>query len=1063
MIRFFYWLVAIAEVILILSALLLFIASDARTVKMIADQSLSSTKFTYKSIDGNFITGLEIKDLAFNNKPLVHSATLHWNPISLIYKKIALTEVNAKGVDIDNIMKMIDGLKKKKKSSASFSLPLSLSMERIHLDINPYVYAGVKLDSFLFETDKIEIDQDMLIDADNLYLYFNSDIVNVELMGDIDESSVSLTNVNLREIGSREIAYFVHELGTINKSNKKSDNNSSKPIKRKEKSEPILKEIKIDHIFASMKDVTYGPFSMNKVKLYIDDAEFDTYNNYSYKAKKVTFKGDTTFGSVKYKGYIKDSNIYAKGGLLLSKKLFSMYHLPLNYKNLRKLPGTLHLNHQGVWIDIEHKVKDLLQVKADFNIDVTKAKHSLAYVYRDKKVIIDSKLKANTTYGDNANIESRVLVDIAKKGYTVYSGKVDVPKVKNLPVELTDYLITDLKADYKGDKDGLVVNLDSKLIDGTFTTDGYKSAILKLKSKEKNISLKKMVSAIPGALDNELVALESKSFFDFKNLEKSNIGVKVYSDAVNLDAKMKIIKPYKISFTGIVPSNSSLLKLNRSIKLQQIRNISGDVLIENGLYTLNIKNNKDLELSLKYNSKTKLMSNGNILLAGEKISFSDKNSEDMELNLNITNLKKLLSTIKKYYDITLPELKGHVDVHIVKSKNGLLRFTLKTPIIKYVTDKELDIEKIDLEFTLDKNGNIVIEKYRFRVDTNPYFKDFYAHKASYLNLNNGKLTIKKLWLNNKAIVDGNYNLKTENGDFNFSTKAFPFVNRDFDLLFDADGKLKIRKKRIEVDGEINILGNTVHYDIAGSNFVEDSDIIIVQEQKKSKESALKNLKLYLKIKSEKPLKYYGKDTNIEFYNELRVIKEYETDFMVTGMSTVTKGYYQMEDKRFTLNESHLYFAGDPKKPLLDIKADYLKDEYTIHIFISGSVEQPIVNFNAEPYLTQQEILSLILFDGTGSSSGQGAEAYTLLGGTFAKGLMKSLGIDVDHLLIGANEDDELSLEVGRKISKDITFMYMYENGENGAKVRVEHSKKFETDIIIMPSASSIELLYRQDR
>jgi hypothetical protein len=1051
---------AIVEIVLILFVLLLYIATDARTVKMIADQSLASTKLTYKSIEGNFITGLEIKDLAYDRDTLVSSATLHWNPISLIYKKITLTQVDAKGVDIDNIMKMIDGFEKKKKSSSSFSLPISLSMEHIHLDINPYVYAGVKLDSFLFETDKIEIDKEMLIDADNLYLYFNSDIVNVELMGNIDKSKVSLTNVNLKEIGSREIAYFVREMRKINK-NKKDDNNVSKSIEKK--SEPILKEIKVDHIFATMKDVTYGPFSMNAVKLYIDDAEFDTYNKYTYKAKKVTFKGDTTFGSVKYKGYIKESNIYAKGGLLLSKKLFSMYHLPLNYKNLRKLPGTLHLNHKGVWIDVEHKVKNLLDIKADFNIDVTKAKHSVAYVYRDKKVIIDSKLKANMSYGDNANIESRVLVDIAKRGYTVYSGKVDVPKVKNLPTELTDYLIRDLKAEYKGDKDGLVVKVDSKLIDGTFTTNGYKSAVLKLKSKEKNISLKKMVSAIPKELDGELVALDSESFFDFKSINNSTVTLKIDSNIVDAEAKMKLIKPYKISFTGVVPSNSRLSLLNKGLKLQQIRNISGDVLMEDGLYTVHIKDNNDLALSLKYNSKTKQMSNGEVLFAGEEIKFSNTNGEDIALKLNVNNLNKLLSTVEKYYDITFPKLKGKVDVTLTKNKDGLLKFSIKSPILKYVTDSELDIEKVDLKFTLDTNGNIVIDEYYFRVDNNPYFKDYYANNPSYLNFKNGKLTIKKLWLNNKAVINGSYNLKHSHGDFYLSAKKFPFENRDFDLLLNIDTKLIINGKKLEVDGEVNILGNSIHYDIEGSSIVEDSDIIIVQEQKKSKESALNNLKLYLKIKSEKPLKYYGKDTNIEFYNELRVIKEYSTDFMVTGMSTVTNGYYELEDKRFTLNESHLYFAGDPKKPLLDIKANYVKDEYTIHIFISGSVDEPIVNFNAEPYLTQQEILSLILFDGTGSSSGQGAEAYTLLGGTFAKGLIKSLGIDVDHLLLGTNADDELSLEVGRKVSDDITFMYMYENGENGAKVRVEHSKKFETDIIIMPSASSIELLYRQDR
>jgi translocation and assembly module TamB len=1030
---------------------------------VIADESLSSTKFTYASVEGNFITGLEIKDLAFDKKTLVKSATLHWNPISLIYKKISLTQVDAKGVDIHNIMSMIDGFEKKSKSSSELSLPLSISMQNIHLDINPYTYAGMRLDSFVFETKRIDLDKDLLVDAENLYLYFNSDIVNVELHGNIDKSRIFLSRLSLKEIGTREIAGFVREIAKLKKSqnSKISDSNSSKSIKKSK--DHFFKEIKIDHIYATMKDVTYGPFSMNGIKLNIYDTKVDPYHNYSYKAKKVDFKGDTTFGSVHYKGYIKDSNTYAKGKLLLSKKLFSMYHLPLNYKALKELSGSLHLNHFGVWLDIEHDVKELLTLKTDFNIDLKKAKHSLAYVYKDKKVIIKSEAKADMSYGDNVTIENKVLVDIAKKGYTVYSGKVTVPKVKNLPSELTDYLIKDLTAVYKGDKSGFEVRLDSKFLDGTFITNGYKSAILKLKSKERNISLKKLLPFTPKEFSSEKIALKSKSFFDFRKLSNSNITLNVVSDIVNIDTTMKLRKPYRILFQVNIPDYSILANLESHINLEQIKNISGDLLIEDGVYSVNIKDNKELDLFFKYISKTKQIRNGKVLFGGEEIKFFTSSSGNLEIKLNVNNIGTLLQSIEKYYEITLPHLKGSMNLEVIRDKRGLLKFFVKSPLLTYISDSKLAIEKIDLEFTFDTNGDIVVDKYRFRIDNNPYFKDYYAHKPSYLNFKNGRVKVKKFWLNNRVEIDGSYMLETANGNFKFLAKEFPFISKDFDLLFDANGMVSITGNKIAVDGDLSILGNTVTYDMGSSTIVEDPDIIIVQEEEKKRDSALNNLKLYLNIKSEKPLMYYGKDTNIEFYNELRVMKEYNTDFMLTGMSTVTKGYYELEDKRFTLNESHIYFAGDPKKPLLDIKANYVKDEYTIHIFISGSVDEPIVNFNSDPYLTQQEILSLILFDGTGSSSGEGAEAYTLLGGAFAKGLIRSLGIDVDHLLLGTNADDELSLEVGRKISDDITFMYMYKNGENGAKVRVEHSKKFETDIIIMPSASSIEFLYRKDR
>ncbi|HHD80733.1 MAG TPA: hypothetical protein ENK99_03905, partial [Campylobacterales bacterium] len=117
---------------------------------------------------------------------------------------------------------------------------------------------------------------------------------------------------------------------------------------------------------------------------------------------------------------------------------------------------------------------------------------------------------------------------------------------------------------------------------------------------------------------------------------------------------------------------------------------------------------------------------------------------------------------------------------------------------------------------------------------------------------------------------------------------------------------------------------------------------------------------------------------------------------------------------------------------------------------------------SDPYLTQKEILSLILFDSTGENSGSGTEVYALLGGTFAKELMKSLGMSVDHLVLGQGIDEQLSVEVGKKISKDITLIYQHNNGKDGVKVRVNHSRHLETDIILQPQSSSIEFLYKSD-
>ena len=78
--------------------------------------------------------------------------------------------------------------------------------------------------------------------------------------------------------------------------------------------------------------------------------------------------------------------------------------------------------------------------------------------------------------------------------------------------------------------------------------------------------------------------------------------------------------------------------------------------------------------------------------------------------------------------------------------------------------------------------------------------------------------------------------------------------------------------------------------------------------------------------------------------------------------------------------------------------------------------------------------------------------------------MRALGISVDHLILGQGIDEKLSLEVGKKISDNITVIYQHNNGKDGVKVKVDHNKNFETDIIIQPpDSSSIEFLYKQDR
>ena len=1052
----------VLEVALLLSALLLFIITDSRTVTFLAEQTLPSTKFTYKAIGGNLFEGLRIRELTYNNHQLFRKATLHWNPISLLYHKISLTRVEVEGLELDSVVGMVQELWDDSKNSRAFSLDYTLSLSNIHVDINPYIYEGIKFSSFLLESKGVDIDKDLTIDSERLKLAFDSDIVNVKLNGKIEESRLLLDDVSLKEISSVSITKLVQRLLKEKKSKKRT-------IEVKQNPSVLFApftEIQVKHVLGTLKPVTYGDLALQGLTLELYNGVVDPYKSYEYRAEKLDLKGQTNVGNIDYRGSIKKSTIYAKGDIRLKKRLFKKYHLPLNYRGLRRLPNNLKLNHYGVWVEIDHHLKKLLSKNDNFNVDITKAHHKLSYLY-GKDLEVESKVDGSNSYAKKMELNVKTIVNF-KKAETTYEGDVALAELQKLPDMVSNYLLTNLKGTFKGDLKGLKVGLDSELLKGGLELKNYQSLKVNLASKKRNILLGKLFPSVDKSYQNETLDLNATALLLLQKVKKSKISLDIGSSLLNLSAKTGLKIPYQIDFKGNIPQNSKLRNINKKIKFSRLSNLSGKVTLAKNQLEVKIKNQENLSIKINYDTQKSQLSNAEILLDEVPIQLSRNSSGTLRLESHIANLRTTLRLLQQYYEFEAPTIQGAVDIVLTQKSKQQLSCHIESKNIKYLSDKGVNLSifnlyNINTDFTIDKDLNIVLEKYHFNVDKNEYIHKFFAKKKSYLSFKNGNFNIKKLWVNDAILINGNYELAKEKGTVFVKATPYHFNNKNFDLVFNVDVKAKILGDKFDVSGNVDILGNSIKYELPTAGIIEDSDIIIVQDMLKNSEAPFQNLKLYLKIHSSKLLRYRGDGAEVNFLNEISIVKNYKQHMLITGMSTIKDGYYNLEDKHFTLDESHLYFAGDARKPLLDIKANYIKEQYTIHIFISGTSEEPIVNFNSDPYLTQQEILSLILFDETGTSNGKGAEAYTLLGGTFAKGLMKSLGINIDHFALGTDANDQLSLEVGSKISKNVSLLYLNRDGLNGAKVRVEHGKRFETDIIIMPpNTSSIEFLYKSD-
>ena len=1170
----------LTEIVLVILAILLFLITDSRVINFVTDDILNEYNINYQKISGNLLTGIKVNQLTYENQLLVDQAIVHWNPFSLEQKKIHITQLELRGLRPTAVIKTLSSLRSLEDTSSTSKLDFAILVDRITVTSKPITYAGVTFKNFHLGTSQLEIDKNLNIKSKLFNLSVNSELTDVQIRGRIDKNILNLDDVRLLEIDPKIITSFMREIKNNSSSNNNASNNSSNnnfPIKK----------ITIENLFATMKTTTYGPVTIDNTRALINHIEIDPQNNFNYHAKEVTVSSDTSFASSVQKGYIKDSELFTTGDVLTNEYLFTKYALPLNQEELYTLPVSLKLNHIGLWMDIEHSVKELLVLDNNFNVDLDHAKHKMEYKYQESFISIKSEAKGSTTYTRGAVIKNSVDIDFrGERTEVTYYGDATVKDITNIPQFLTDTLLQNPTATYHGGVDELLVNVDSDQISGSFLSQGYRDAVIKLKSKY-DVPLSPLIPALPPELQMAQGSIRSQSNIDFHNIENSNVNIELNSDLINLSADMNLLKPYSINYNATVPTHSLLYALAPKINFTNIEGLNGKVVLGDNLHHIEI-NNQDIQLSFDYDVDSSMLNNGTLFVNGESIffeglSFDENLNNILHAQIDIQDINRLSNIIKSYYDIKIPYIEGSTTINIVQLADKSMNITINSPYLSYQdfsgdihakvkidvyknmditlnssqlsyqdfsgdvhaevkidtyqnmditlsssqlsyqdfsadvtakvkidSNKNMDISlnssqishenvmgDMSAEVTIDEYQNIhvllnshkisllengevtqkihklstsfsifkediTVDNYSFHLRNNPYIRHIFSKRPAYLSYKNGTIYSKKLWFNDQIEISGHYNIPTQKGKLKLNSDYFPYKDKDFDLVTAFKLALSLDKEKVFVSGNVKLLGNQINYELTDSGLTEDSDIIIIQEIKEKEASILNNIKLYVTIENETPIKYATKDINIDLINEITVVKGYNKDIRLLGKTKIAQGYYLQEDKKFFLDESHIYFYGEPKDSILEIRANYFKDKYDIQIFISGSSSDPIINFSSNPYLTQREILSLILFDTSASNSGAGTAVYAMLGGTFAKELMKSLGISVDHLLLGEGIDERLSLEVGKKISDNMTFILQHKNGKDGVKVKIDHNLNFETDIIIQPSSSSIEFLYKSD-
>ncbi len=448
---------------------------------------------------------------------------------------------------------------------------------------------------------------------------------------------------------------------------------------------------------------------------------------------------------------------------------------------------------------------------------------------------------------------------------------------------------------------------------------------------------------------------------------------------------------------------------------------------------------------------------GRLTFASAKLSVA-KEATRYHIELTTSSLKRFAADLAKLYPaIRLQKIDAKAKA-LIDYDTASTRYSA-TLEAKGFRGKKLNL----LEYAnLALHGNkdkLTIDYYAFVYNHH----GFYATKPSTFLFKDHRIEAA-LWLEDAIKITGFFDTKAKEGRFQAHTDRYTYSSIEGRVMLRGAIQAHIHQKRTDITGSIWLLGGVITYRPKKTRVVKDKDIIIVDEIQVRDDYFTDNVSLNIHIDSTKPILYKIPGLYVLLRPDILLYKEYQKPLQVLGLVKIIRGKYDITGGYLDILPSQLSFFGPPTDPMLELHLRTKKDRYTIFIDVAGDVENPVLSFSSEPYLKQNEILSLLAFGSGGGVLGGalgGARFTSMLSNLFVKDLLATFGIKLDTLSLITSKNG-LGFEVGTHITDKISIVY--KNDEiSTVIIRYQVNGHVETEAIFVPSRSGVHIFYQKSR
>ena len=276
----FKWTInTILTLVAVVIVVLLFLLNSTQTIKWAADRYAPRYGFGYSSISGGLLTGLEVRELSYKGDRVFDSFKIRWNPASLLYDRVSITNLEATAIEVESIERMISSFstkKEKKEENSTSVMPISIGISKLHMTLSPLEKMGVDIKSLSLDGEDIVYGSSG-IDIDNALLSVDSNITDIDIALSLSHRVVKISKVSLLDIDTKAIEDIVESLPSDE--NRSKDDKSSRADSSDKVDNPLIPQrISIDDLKVAILPMNYPQATIDKAQIDSRDISVDLVN-----------------------------------------------------------------------------------------------------------------------------------------------------------------------------------------------------------------------------------------------------------------------------------------------------------------------------------------------------------------------------------------------------------------------------------------------------------------------------------------------------------------------------------------------------------------------------------------------------------------------------------------------------------------------------------------------------------------------------------------------------------------------------------------------------------------